>query len=78
MSAKVIQVIRVEAMRGLGQKPNDPVRGAIEYYTLDGVLLAEVDQWKIDEQKKRECLKVDMTEWPTGDNMPATYGVSEK
>ncbi len=45
-AAKVIQVIEVEYRRGQGIK-DDPVRMVTGYYSFDGELLAERDDWKI-------------------------------
>lgn len=41
-SVKVQQVIVVESVRGYGLHP-DPVRVVRQYWSLDGVLLAESD-----------------------------------
>lgn len=41
-SAKVIQVIRTTAMRGKGNE-DDPCRIVIQYWSLDGEMLAECD-----------------------------------
>ena len=43
-SAEVIQVIKTESAIGSG-KTNDPFRPLIEYWSLDGNLLAEKDEW---------------------------------
>lgn len=40
--AKIIQVIETEATRGLGTE-KDPARVVIQYWDLDGKLLAEMD-----------------------------------
>ncbi|MBQ8435309.1 MAG: carboxypeptidase [Oscillospiraceae bacterium] len=40
--ARIIAVIRTTALRGLGTE-NDPVREVIQYWDLDGNLLAEKD-----------------------------------
>lgn len=40
--AKVIQVIEVELKRGKGVE-DDPIRGVLQYWSLDGDLLAEND-----------------------------------
>jgi hypothetical protein len=42
MSARVIQVIEVEATRGKGVEDN-PIRRVMQYFSFDGVLLAEFD-----------------------------------
>lgn len=39
---KVIEVIRVESVRGAGEEA-DPIRPVYQYYSLDGNLLAEWD-----------------------------------
>ena len=41
-SARVIQVIETKAIRGRGTK-EDPVRGIVQYWNMDGKLLAEND-----------------------------------
>jgi hypothetical protein len=41
-SAKVIQVIVTEAIEGRGTE-DDPVRNVLQYWSLDGKLLAKVD-----------------------------------
>lgn len=45
---RVIQVIESEEIRGSG-KFRDPCRRVMQYYTLDGVLLAEYDPCKESE-----------------------------
>jgi hypothetical protein len=46
MSAEVIQVIRTTlSTRGGGRNVGDPIRIVIQYWTLDGELLAEHDPW---------------------------------
>ncbi len=54
--AKRIEVIEVRTSVGRGRPGTDdtPVRGIIEYWSLDGVLLATYDQWKEEELKKVE------------------------
>jgi hypothetical protein len=42
MAAKVIQVIETKALRGEGVE-GDPVRDILQYWTLDGRLIAEWD-----------------------------------
>jgi hypothetical protein len=42
---RVIPVIQSKANRGSGKQPSDPVRNVMQYHTLDGVLLAEFDEW---------------------------------
>jgi hypothetical protein len=42
-SVKVVQVIETVAMRGRGDDERDPVRSVKQYWTFDGVLLAEKD-----------------------------------
>ncbi len=48
MSAKLIEVIRDEICRGKGDD-GDPMRTVIQFWSIDGVLLAEndprKDQW---------------------------------
>jgi hypothetical protein len=39
-SAKIISVIMTEALKGAGTE-NDPCRKAIQYWSLDGKLIAE-------------------------------------
>lgn len=41
-SAKVIQVIVTEAIEGRGIE-DDPIRSVLQYWSLDGELLAKVD-----------------------------------
>lgn len=49
---KVIQVIETELLlRGNGE-PGDPFRRVKQYYSLDGTLLAEVDQHLIDRMRQ--------------------------
>ena len=50
MSARVMQVIQTETMRGKGIAPDDPCRTVIQYYTFDGELLAERDEWKEEQE----------------------------
>lgn len=47
---KVIQVIRVDSITGDGdgEPGHSPIRPIVEYFTLDGELLARVDGWKED------------------------------
>lgn len=49
MSARVIQVIETAERRGLGIRPDDPVRRIGQYYDFDGQLLWEVP----DEYRQR-------------------------
>lgn len=44
-SAKVVQVIEVSTIRGAGTEEN-PTRESIEYWSFDGILLAEKDTWR--------------------------------
>ena len=44
MTARVIQVIEVVTTRGRGVEL-DPVRVVRQYYSLEGELLAERDEW---------------------------------
>lgn len=44
--AKVIEVIEVISLRGLGAEENDPVREITQYWSLEGKLLAEFDSWR--------------------------------
>lgn len=43
--AKLIQVIDMEERRGLGND-RDPVRRVRQFWTPEGELLAEVDEWR--------------------------------
>jgi len=49
---KVIQVIFTDCLRGSGVEGN-PFRNIVQYWSLDGELLAERDQWQEDEDRKR-------------------------
>ena len=49
--AKVIEVICLIVVEGEGIE-EDPCRSVIYYYALDGELLARVDTWWEEEQKK--------------------------
>lgn len=52
-SARVIQVIETD-LREMGEgTPGDPHRRIIQYYSLDGELLAEHDTWA-DEKESTE------------------------
>ncbi len=42
-SAKLEQVIVTRALKGSG-KENDPMREVVQYWTLDGKLLCELDE----------------------------------
>jgi hypothetical protein len=44
MTARLIQVIEVDERRGKGIE-GDPVRVVLQYWSTDGVLLAERDTW---------------------------------
>lgn len=45
MSARVIQVIETDlTRRGSGKDESDPIRVVRQYWSLEGELLAEVDQ----------------------------------
>ena len=45
--ARVIQVIETRLeRRGIGKDESDPIRIITQYWSLDGVLLAEVDPYK--------------------------------
>lgn len=39
----IVEVIRVETIRGCGQTNDDPVRRIIHYYTTTGQLIREID-----------------------------------
>lgn len=41
-SAKIVQMIKTMSTRGNGTE-NDPYREVVQYWTLDGVLIAEED-----------------------------------
>ena len=60
MSARVMQVIQTETMRGKGIAPDDPCRTVIQYYTFDGELLAERDEWKEEQE---------LVDWKVGVNL---------
>lgn len=47
MSARVIQVIETKVSRGDGSEA-EPYRTVTQYWTLDGALLADVDEWVLD------------------------------
>ena len=49
--AKLIQVIEAEESRGKGL-PDDPYRRVVVYYSVDGELLAERDDWKLNKEAK--------------------------
>lgn len=42
-SAKIEQVIVTKALKGSGTE-NDPMREVVQYWTLDGKLLCELDE----------------------------------
>jgi hypothetical protein len=44
VSARVIKVIEVHASRGRGAE-GDPYRTVVQYWSEDGELLAERDEW---------------------------------
>jgi hypothetical protein len=46
-SAKVIQVIETRSLIGLGTE-DDLCRDLIQYWSLDGKLLATYDEWKAE------------------------------
>lgn len=51
MPAKVIQVIETDlTRRGSGKDETDPIRLVRQYWSLDGDLLAEVDQGALHQQ----------------------------
>ena len=45
-SVKVVEVIEVEFVRGAGESDSDPVRRAVAYFSMCGVLLGETDDWE--------------------------------
>ena len=49
--AQVMKVIRTNLSTNGKGVEGDPIRRVIQYWTLDGELLAEVDEWE-DQQKK--------------------------
>ena len=49
MSARVIQVIETKVPRGDGSHA-DPYRTVTQYWTLDGTLLADVDEVELDQR----------------------------
>ena len=49
MAARLIEVIEVEEKRGKGTK-SDPTRIVLQYWSKDGVLLAENDTLGTDDQ----------------------------
>lgn len=52
--AKLMQVIHILTRRGTGVE-NDPSRRVEQYWSVDGVLLAEHDEWF--EERIRHALK---------------------
>ena len=48
-SARVIQVIETNAIRGRGTT-DDPVRGVLQYWSMEGILLAENDPWEKEKE----------------------------
>lgn len=44
-AAQVIQVVKTEALIGRGIDSTDPCRLVIQYWSLDGALLASNDSW---------------------------------
>jgi len=56
MKARVIQVIEVQSLRGMGI-PEDVLRNVFEYFSFDGEKLSERDPWmeerKLEEQKEQ-------------------------
>lgn len=50
-SARVIQVIQTTALRGTGVDEKDPCRRVIQYWSLDGKLLAERDDFSEDKNE---------------------------
>lgn len=49
-SAEVIQVIRTTALRGAGTNGN-PIRIIVQYWSLDGKPLADVDEFMLNKEK---------------------------
>lgn len=45
MSARVLQVIETKTQRGSGRSLDDPVRIVTQYWTFDGEMLAERDEY---------------------------------
>lgn len=43
-AAKVVRVIEVRALRGAGVDESDPVREVTQYWSFNGLLLAERDK----------------------------------
>ncbi|MCH5212239.1 MAG: helix-turn-helix transcriptional regulator [Oscillospiraceae bacterium] len=53
-SAKIVKIIEVKFVKGSGVK-NDPTHEVTEYWTLDGVKIAEIDEWaKLNSEPKNE------------------------
>lgn len=42
-SVEIVEVIRIETIRGCGQSSDDPVRKIVHYYTTTGELIREID-----------------------------------
>lgn len=61
MDAQVIQVIEVYWPVGRGIA-TDPMRRNRRYYTLDGKLLAEVDEWKEEQGRERANTRPEASE----------------
>ena len=66
MSAKLIQVIEVERNRGRGVD-GDPVRTVTQYWSVDGVLLAEKDPGP-SQLQQTECSTANSHPFQTGLN----------
>lgn len=44
-SVKIVEVIKIELVRGTGLKKEDPVRGVIQYWDLKGNLINDDDNY---------------------------------
>jgi hypothetical protein len=50
INAKLIEVIETVSLKGEGVK-GDPVRHVTQYWSKDGILLAEKDHWKWEKEE---------------------------
>ena len=54
IEARTITVIEAKGLRGVGTEAN-PHRTVTVYFTVDGVLLAERDPWKEEQERLARC-----------------------